>query len=415
VIELNLIKLLESLDVFNKYEHILEKYLISEESKVLFKDIKKYYDETPDDITSIDWDKFGLWFRMQHPMFGSAKHETYTLLIHKLHDMAPCNGADPYVRNLRQQYYSHQVANLGLEGTEGSATALDQVADLLTEYQESAAHVHTDYVVTNDINALVEYASPKGGLKWRMSELNLSYGPLKKGDLVLLGALPELGKTTFLASELTYMAPQLPTGSRVVYFTNEEAGMKVKLRIIQAALGVPKEDIDRNPVGAIARYTDLMGDVERIMVHDKSNLSVRDIENFLRKHDIGLIVVDQMRKVLGTGIDANNDVAVLAALYNKARQWAKDYAPVITVHQASALAEGMLFPLGTMLHGAKIDVQGELDLQIMMGRSNHPDYHENLRGLNVVKSKSTSAKSEHRHRKWEVMIQPDIARFVGMV
>lgn len=416
MIELNLIKLLESLDVFNKYERILEKYLISEESKTLFHDIKKYYDATAEEVTTIGWDKFGLWFRMMHPMFSSAKHETYTTLIHKLRDMAPVSDADPAISKLRQQYYSHRVANLGLEGTEGSDTALNQVADVLTEYQATQEHVEVyNPIVTDDIAELVAYAEKKGGLKWRLKELNLSYGPLSIGDFVLLGARPETGKTTFLASEGSYMAPQMLPHHNAVWFNNEEAGKKVKLRIIQATLGVTTANILVDPVAALERYEELMGRVDRIMVYDKSNLSVRDIEKFLDKHDVGLIIIDQLRKVLGTGIDENNEVQMLGKLFQKARQWAKDYAPVITVHQASADAEGVLFPNGSQLHGVKTDPQGELDLQLMLGRSHSDQYPRNLRGLNVVKSKSTSAKTEHSHRQWDITIQPDIARFVGMI
>lgn len=416
MIELNLIKLLETLESFNKYSDILGKYFISEESTTLFRDMKRYYEESQQSVTKIDWETFGSWFRLNHPMFRAEKHQIYATLIHKLRDMEPIAEADPTIQKLKNQYYSHKIADLGLKGTEGFEKALDEIVDVITEYQGTKITASAfNPIVTSDINELVAYASNTDGLKWRLKEINLSYGPLKKGDLCLIGALPELGKTTLLASESTHMASQLPEAQHAVVFSNEEAGKKVKLRIIQAALGVTTEAILRDPATALENYEELMGNVNKIVVYDKSNLSVRDIEKYLDSHDVGLIIVDQLRKVLGTGIDANNDMLMLAALYAKARQWAKDCAPVITVHQASALADGMLFPLGTMLHGAKIDVQGELDLQIMMGRSHNPEMPLNLRGLHVVKSKSTIAKAGYRHKKWEVSILHDIARFVGNV
>lgn len=415
MIEMNLIKLLETLEAFNKYSDILEKFFISEESSTLFHDIKRYYDESGQNVTKIDWETFGSWFRLNHPMFRPEKHQTYATLVHKLRDMEPISEIDPTIQKLKNQYYSHKIADLGLKGTEGFEKALDEIVDVITEYQATREPEEFNPIVTSDINELVAYAETKGGLKWRLNELNLSYGPIKQADFVLVGARPEVGKTTWLASEVTYMAPQMQPQKRAVWFNNEEAGKKVKLRIIQAALGVTTESILRDPVTALENYERIMGSANRIMVYDKSNLSVRDIEKFLKEHNIGLIVVDQLRKVLGTGIDENNEVQMLGKLFQKARQWAKDYAPVITVHQASADAEGTLFPNGSQLHGVKTEPQGELDLQIMMGRSHDPSMPGNLRGLHVVKSKSTSAKSEHRHAKWEVQILSDIARFKGNI
>jgi len=61
----------------------------------------------------------------------------------------------------------------------------------------------------------------RSGLEWRLEELNLSLGPVNKGDLVLVAARPEVGKTTFLTSEISYMLSQ--TEGDVLWFAKRRS------------------------------------------------------------------------------------------------------------------------------------------------------------------------------------------------
>ena len=68
---------------------------------------------------------------------------------------------------------------------------------------------------------------------------------------------------------------------------------------------------------------------------------------------------------------------------------------------------------GNQLEGSQTEVQGELDLQIMMGKSHEAGY-ENVRGLNIVKNKMLGDKDTEeglRHSKFEVILKPEVSRF----
>ena len=67
--------------------------------------------------------------------------------------------------------------------------------------------------VSDDLEELVSSAIKKHGLRWRLNTLNKMLGSLRRGDFGFIFARPETGKTTFLASEVTFMAEQLSADS----------------------------------------------------------------------------------------------------------------------------------------------------------------------------------------------------------
>ena len=110
---------------------------------------------------------------------------------------------------------------------------------------------------------------------------------------------------------------------------------------------------------------------------------------------------------------ANSEVARLAKIFQHARTLATEYGPVIAVHQAGGSATNVMFPADNQLEGSQTEVQGELDVQIMLGAE---DKGSPERGLSIVKNKLAGGeKSEelYRHHKWTVRILPEIGRYEG--
>jgi len=266
-----------------------------------------------------------------------------------------------------------------------------------------------------NIDAIMDSVLRKHGLKWRLQCMQDNIGPIDRGDFIIVGARPDSGKTTFLASEVTYMGAQLAPDQQVLWFNNEEDGERVKSRIVQAATGLSLYDIETDRKKAMEEYEHVMGRIDRVKLFDKATLSVRDIQEALDRYQAGLIVFDQLRKVKGFNKESNsNDVIRLELLYNQGREWAKEHAPVITVHQASSAAEGVLYPSMDMLHQSQTGIQGEADLIIMIGRSYEQGY-QNVRGISVPKNKlppqMLTGHRVNRNMQQEVIIEPEIARF----
>lgn len=261
--------------------------------------------------------------------------------------------------------------------------------------------------VTDDLEELYSQTYATRGLRWRLETLNRSLGSLRKGDFGFLFARPETGKTTFLASEVTYMAVQ--ASAPILWFNNEEQGNKVKIRCYQAALGLTGQELFRAIDYSRTQYKSITGD--RIRIFDSASISRRDIEAVARDVQPALIVIDQIDKI--KGFQADRPDLVLGQIYIWARELAKTYCPVIGVCQAGASGEGKKYLQMDDVVDAKTSKQAEADWILGIGKE-HGAGMDEVRGLHICKNKlqgDPDSIAKLRHATLDVMIQPQIARY----
>jgi replicative DNA helicase len=226
--------------------------------------------------------------------------------------------------------------------------------------------------------------------------------------MIVFGARPDSGKTSFVASEVSYIAGALD--KPVVWFNNEEDGARVKLRIYSTTLNKTLEEIMEDPVTASEDYIRIMGDKGKIRVIDKGYMDVRGVNNFLKDNEVGLIVFDQLRKIHGFESQTESEVLRLQMLYQWGREIAKEYAPVIAIHQARGDAEGSRYIALNQFEGSQTALQGEADAILTMGRIYEPGY-ESSRFLWVVKNKLDGLDPTKRNAKTELRFDGARARF----
>lgn len=235
---------------------------------------------------------------------------------------------------------------------------------------------------------------------------------MRPGDFGFIFARPECGKTTFVASEISYIVQQVT--KPILWFNNEEQSQKVVNRAYQAALGWTKEDIQRNPRLARKKYLELTKD--NIKIIDSVGLHRKEYGTFLKKYCPSLIVFDQLDKIRGF-TDDRYDLE-LKAIYQWARDLAKEYScPVIGVCQAGGSAEGKKYLDMDDVDSGKTGKQGEADFIIGIGKE-HKIGMENIRGFNICKNKLTGdadTDPKLRHLMTDVLIQPEIARYKDLI
>lgn len=305
-----------------------------------------------------------------------------------------------------------ELAVAAYEASEGRKE-IQSVTDLAGQVGHN--DVETDEVgttfVTDDLKELHEKTVSAPGLRWRLNSLNQSLGSLRKGDFGFIFARPETGKTTFLASECSYMASQ--ASGPVLWFNNEEQGEKVMLRCYQAALGATLEKLFSS-IGK-ARDEFRKETKSNLKLVDQAALRKDDVERIVASCSPSLIVFDQIDKV--TGFKADRDDLVLGAVYQWARELAKTYCPVIGVCQADGTAEGVKWLTMAHVANAKTSKQAEADWILGIGRSNDAGY-EMVRHLNISKNKLVGDKDsipDMRHGRWDVLIEPMTARYKDIV
>ena len=372
------------------------------------------------------WDGFVTWFfSAKHPTMKSEKMDIYREVFSRLMNAGEMDEGQrtALLNAMNERYYANEIRKVAEAIQDGRRQdGLGTIADLITRANDDSTLLlgEDKHVVTADLEDIVEALSPSHGLSWRLPEFNQSLGSTHRGDLILFSARPESGKTTLLASETSWFAQQCKDhpdfkDRPIVWFNNEEEGKKVKFRIMQAALGATTKRIMNDPNGAKRKYADIVGHPDRIIVYDNKRMHWKEIEKFLAKHNPCVIVYDQLRKVGGFEKEGS-EVMRLQQLYGKhARAMAAEYGTVLTVHQARGDAEGQKWLFSNQLEGSQTEVQGELDAQIMMGRS-HEAGEECVRGIHIVKNKLIGGKDAQeslRHGKFEVIIKPEIGRLVS--
>lgn len=414
---LDILRVLGTRENHDRFIEVVKKHnLFSNKHKIIFDGISDYYEAFPNE-EDIDWDKFETWFWVSHPTMKQEKRDLYNIIMEKIREeLIDSDLEQKVIEEMTKRSYAADIAEKALKITDGQKIELDEITTIIDAYETEVGGLKEDsHVVSDDLDALINTTIAGGGLDWRLEYLNQMVGPVRKGDLCLIGARPEAGKTTFLASEGTYFAKQFKEGQKLIWFNNEEEGNKVKLRIVQAALGWTTEKIVTTPsVDVVAAFEAEMGRSvsECVLVYDKARITLRDIDRVLAKNEAGLIIFDQLRKVVGFN-KASNELARLAGLYQYARELAKEVAPVVTVHQARGDAEGVKYIAQNQLEGSQTEIQGELDLQIMIGRSLDPSFEHN-RYFNIVKNKLSGGPKTIkalRHGQFECVIEPDIARY----
>jgi len=309
---------------------------------------------------------------------------------------------------LRDRARASEIAFLALDVADGKET-VQKLRQLAFDYQDPKVLVNESKIeeyVTDDLDELYNFASGDDGLAWRLSSLNRSLGPLRKGDFGFVFARPESGKTTFLASEVTFMAGQ--TESPILWINNEEQGEKVKLRCYEAALGVPLDQVYANRKESIRVFQERTGN--RIRIKDDAGLSREQVVALCKSLKPALIVVDQLDKI--KGFDADRDDLKLGSIYQWARELAKQFAPVIGICQANGTAEGIKYLNMGHVSNSLTSKQAEADFIIGIGL----DYKDpaNIRGFSICKNKllgGSGTKPELRHAKWEVLLDPMCARY----
>jgi len=266
--------------------------------------------------------------------------------------------------------------------------------------------------ISDDIEELLDETFRKPGLRWRLNTLNQMLGSLRGGDFGFIFARPETGKTTFLASESTFMAEQLGDESGpIIWLNNEEAGSKVKIRCYQASLGATLAAINSNPTAARNAYLKKTKG-KHMILNPKGSINKGMVERICNQYKPSLLIFDQIDKIVG--FEADREDLKLGAMYQWARELAKQHnCAVVGVCQADGSGEGQKWLTMGNVANAKTAKQAEADWIVGIGKVADMGY-ENVRYLNASKNKLAGDQDTDptlRHGKREVLIRADVARY----
>lgn len=290
-------------------------------------------------------------------------------------------------------------------------SAIKDLASRMENPDEEKESIET---VSDDLEFILDERVRAPGLRWRLQCLNKSLGSLRKANFGFIFARPETGKTTFLASECSYMLEQLKEeDGPIIWFNNEQAGAEVMLRMYQGYFGVTLEALMGNPRKFKVDFLDSVRGKFKLV--DDANIDRGKVEKACRLWKPSLVIFDQIDKV--KGFQADRDDLKLGNIYIWARELAKEYCPVIGVCQAGGEGEGVKWLTMEHVANAKTSKQAEADWILGIGKTNG-EGEQNLRYLNISKNKlhgDTDSLSDLRHGRFETYMEELTARYKDIV
>lgn len=407
-------------DKYIKYSPILKSPLLNKGTTIFpyarIIDFGRWFNDNPD-AEKIDRNSFALWTKLTHREGdGGASNDDWVL--NEDLDIAEKDLPIELQESLSDKI-TIEVKNLELQTllkqyNEGNVQDLFQELRHITDTFEGELRKRDVIEYTRvSIEELLEEERNQDGLKWRLKCLNESTRPLRPGDFIILAARPDAGKTSFLCSEITFIAKQIQEHQSVLWINNEGPRKRIIGRSWQAALNASMQELEELNIQnkLYSMYDEEVGGEDKIKIYDAHELNSIEIENLIKRDKPGVVVFDMIDNIKFMGanhLGGQRTDQLLETMYQWARLIGVKYnCVVIATSQVSADGEGMRFPNQSMLKDSKTGKQGAADVIIILGKDNEVD---NLRFISIPKNKL--AKSGRKDPRCEVIFDSERSRFI---
>jgi replicative DNA helicase len=390
-LDLTALRLLKHRDNYQRLARSVPARAIDQRTSTILSDFGRYFAEH-EGVKTIKSAPFTLWFKLVHPRLTDEDVQVYANLFKKFDEDVEPAIATGLMERLVAADSAAKIADTLEKWNEGGdfdlLTALAQHQQQLEAGLQRKVRTLQDLTPIEDIIAAEEN---EVGFKFRLACLNAAVKPLRDGDFMIWAARPDAGKTTAIASEVTFMAPQVdklyPGQDRsIIWLCNEGPSRQIVYRTFQAALGATDQEMIRlskipdKQYGNKLRadYAKALGGRPGVLrvfpIHDKWSHEVEDI---IKQYKPALVVFDMIDNVKFGGEMANLGTRtdqVLETMYQWARQSiaVRYECAVIATSQVSAEGEGQQWPPQSALKDSKTGKQGAADVIVMMGKSNEP-------------------------------------------
>lgn len=297
-------------------------------------------------------------------------------------------------------------------------------------FEVSDKIIKSDYVAMNDLLAdafdrIEELHKNKGalrGLKTGFRDLDKKTAGFQKGDLIIVGARPAMGKTTF-AQNLAYNIASI-NGKGVLFFSMEMAANEIIDRMISDVSGVDNWKMRTGNLSdeEFQKIGDAMAEMDEIPIYidDTSSMTIVELRNKARRamhdHDIGIVIVDYLQLIQGTDRYRGQRVQEVTEISRGLKILARELEiPVIALAQLSRNVTGRDDPrpvLSDLRESGSIEQ--DADLVMFLHR---PDYYrqndDNYEETHITEL----LVAKHRHGavgKIELYFHPELLRFMSL-
>ncbi|MBQ3413693.1 replicative DNA helicase [Candidatus Saccharibacteria bacterium] len=290
--------------------------------------------------------------------------------------------------------------------------------------------IKSDYVAMNELLAdafdrIEELRENKGalrGLKTGFRDLDKKTAGFQKGDLIIIGARPAMGKTTF-AQNLAYNIASI-NNKGVLFFSMEMAANEIIDRMISDVSGVDNWKMRTGNLSdeEFQKIGDAMGEMDEIPIYidDTSSMTIMELRNKARRamhdHDIGIVIVDYLQLIQGSDRYKGNRVQEVTEISRGLKILARElHIPVVALAQLSRQVTGRDDPRPVLSDIRESgSIEQDADLVMFLHR---PDYYKQNDDNYEETHITELIVAKHRHGavgKIELYFHPELLRFMSL-
>ena len=287
------------------------------------------------------------------------------------------------VNNLWLRDRARQIGEKALDIFTGESEEFGELKKLIESVEDGRIGDKTTYtVVDKDLDELLTEEAGDNDFPFRFHLINEHIKGLDKGNLGIIFARPEVGKTTFCCF---LAASYIKQGFQIVYWANEEPATRIKLRIIQSYFELTKDEMVEQRFNLLDRYRK---EIEPyLVIMDSVGTSIEEVDEYAKLNKPDIMFCDQLDKFRIQGVYNRGDER-LKEIYVIAREIAKrNECLVWAVSQASYDAHDRQFIDYSMLANSRTGKAGEADVIIGIGKTGSSEIDNVVRHICISKNK----------------------------
>ena len=281
-------------------------------------------------------------------------------LAEQIYDLALLRELVTVGRNLVEGALDTSESVAPLEQIELAEAALYSVAEGAGAQSEAQSFSTATRTAITAIEKAFNSGGHISGKTTGLTTLNEKIGGLHDSDLIILAGRPGMGKTA-LATNIAFNAadrlrrdladgiePAKSVGAACAFFSLEMSADQLATRILAEQSGISSEalrmgKISREDFQKLSFASQRLAELP-LYIDDTPALTIAALRararRLKRRHDIGLIVVDYLQLLQGTGRASDNRVNEISEISRGLKTLAKELSvPVIALSQLSRAVE----------------------------------------------------------------------------
>ena len=385
MIEKQILKLMLNKKFYVQYKGQISRNVFQGSFGALFETIQKAHEKYDADL-SVD-ELYTLHTGVYNPALTRAAKEQFSELVEDIKETTEPSEAiaKDIVNIMSQRDVAQRIAIEATEIFNGKPAEFDIINKIIEDHKKGLPEEKMESV-TDDIEDLIKQLNVISKWQFNLMRIKENISGVGPGNLVIIFARPEVGKTAFWVNLVAGPNGFAEQGAKIHAFINEEPAVRTQMRAITCFTGLNREQISENIDEAYEEWKRIKDNIEMI---DTVDWTVQDIDRHCEKYNPDVVVIDQLDKIGITGSFARTDEK-LRAIYTSAREIAKRRnCVVIAISQASADAHNRNSVSFDMMENSKTGKAAEADLIIGIGSNTTADPTNNARVLNVSKNKIT--------------------------